>query len=279
MKLALICAAGAFTVLAQHPEAIREGRQLFVKNCSACHGDTAKGGRGPDLTTGVWKHGGSVEDLVKNIVKGIPGTQMPAIPMPDNEARGIVAFLQSLSATPDERPTGDEAKGRALFFGAANCAVCHMFAGRGGIFGTDLSGSRARFKPTALTSRMAEPIHTVEVSPGLQGVVKGEDTFTLQIMDARQKWHMLNKRTLPKPLAKRETPHPALPADDRETVIYFQISPRREAPHRLRKEREQPALSLQTLQPLLGRELLIATPDGPLPLSDLLPHAFGPDDL
>ena len=37
----------------------------FVKNCSACHGDNAKGGRGPDLTTGEWKHGGSDEDAAK----------------------------------------------------------------------------------------------------------------------------------------------------------------------------------------------------------------------
>jgi len=221
MKLVLLCAAGAFAVLAQHPEAIREGRQLFVKNCSACHGDTAKGGRGPDLTTGEWKHGGSTDDLIRNITKGIPGTQMPPIPMPDDEVRAVVIFLQSLSAKPDERPTGDEGKGRALFYGIANCAVCHMFAGRGGIFGPELSSTRARFKPTALTARMAEPIHTVEVSPGLQGVVKGEDTFTLQIMDARQQWHMLNKRALPKPLAKRETPHPSLPANDRNDIAAF----------------------------------------------------------
>ncbi len=28
-----------------------------------------------------------------------------------------------------------------------------------------------------------------------------------------------------------------------------------------------------------GRDLLIDAPDGPLPLGELLPHAFGPDDL
>ncbi|MFN0104480.1 MAG: PQQ-dependent dehydrogenase, methanol/ethanol family [Bryobacteraceae bacterium] len=221
MKLALLLTAGAVLALAQHAEATREGRQLFVRNCSACHGDTAKGGRGPDLTTGEWKHGGSTEDLVRNIVKGIPGTQMPPIPMPDTEARAIAGFLLSLSATETERPTGDEAKGRALFFGTANCAVCHMFAGRGGIFGADLTNARARFKPTALMARMAEPIQTVEIRPGLQGVVKGEDTFTLQVMDARQKWHMLNKRALPAPLGKKTTSHPDLTSNDRSDIAAF----------------------------------------------------------
>lgn len=35
----------------------------------------------------------------------------------------------------------------------------------------------------------------------------------------------------------------------------------------------------QVLYEFGGRELLVATPDGPLRLAELLPHAFGPDDL
>jgi len=221
MKTAILIAACAIGVFAQHPEAIREGRQLFVRNCSACHGDTAKGGRAPDLTTGNWKHGGSTADLVRNITKGIPGTQMPAIPMPESEAGAIVIFLQSLSAKPEERPTGDEAKGRALFYGTAKCSGCHMFAGTGGVYGPDLTQARARFKPASLIARMGEPIQTVELRAGLAGVVKSEDTFTMQVLDANQKWHMINKRTLPKPLARKEMPHPDLPAGDRNDIAGF----------------------------------------------------------
>ena len=221
MKSAILFATAALAALAQHPDPIAAGRQLFVKNCSACHGDTAKGGRGPDLTTGDWKHGSSTGDLVKNIVKGIPGTQMPAIPLPDPDARAIAAFLLSLSSNPADRPTGDPAKGRALFFGAANCAVCHMFAGRGSIFAPDLTDIRARSTPAALVARMAQPIHSVELRPGLQGTVRNEDTFTLQVLDANQKWHMLDKRALAKPLAKKETPHPNLPANDRNDIAAF----------------------------------------------------------
>ena len=40
---------------AQNPARIEMGHKLFQKNCSACHGSEAKGGRGPDLTTGRWK--------------------------------------------------------------------------------------------------------------------------------------------------------------------------------------------------------------------------------
>jgi alcohol dehydrogenase (cytochrome c) len=224
MKSALLFTAAALTALAQHPEAIRDGRLLFVKNCSACHGDTAKGGRGPDLTTGTWKHGGSTADIVKNINKGIPGTQMPPVPMPDADARNIAAFLLSLSSEPAARPTGNPANGRSLFYGAANCAVCHMFAGRGSIFAPDLTDIRARLSAPALVARMAQPIHSVELRPGLQGTVRNEDTFTIQVLDANQKWHLLDKRSLSKPLAKKETPHPALPAADRNDIAAFLLT-------------------------------------------------------
>lgn len=219
MKLALLFAAGAVIGLAQHPEAIREGRQSFVKNCSACHGDTAKGGRGPDLTTGEWKHGGTVEDLVRNMTKGIAGTQMPPIPMPDGEARSVAAFLLSLNAK-DEKPTGDEAKGKALFFGTAKCSTCHMFAGRGGILGADLTNARARLKVSALVAKMAGPVEMVDAA-GVRGVAKGEDTFTLQLMDTQQKWHMLNKRELARPAKKVEVAHPAISAGERNDIAAF----------------------------------------------------------
>ncbi|MFZ0009541.1 MAG: c-type cytochrome, partial [Steroidobacteraceae bacterium] len=57
----------AFTLLAafvpvagaQAPGRIDVGHKLFQKNCSACHGSEAKGGRGPDLTTGHRKYGSS----------------------------------------------------------------------------------------------------------------------------------------------------------------------------------------------------------------------------
>ena len=70
-------------LVAQHCYAadVAAGQQLFQKSCASCHGGNAKGGRGPDLTTGQWRWGGSDEAILKNILSGIPGTQMPAFPM------------------------------------------------------------------------------------------------------------------------------------------------------------------------------------------------------
>src|SRR5689334_23239103 len=122
-----LCILGAVAPLsAQHPE-VSKGGGIFAEKCSACHGVTARGGRGPDLTTGQWKHGATETELVRNIVKGIPGTQMPPIPMSDTDARSIIAWLRSLR-DPESAETiaGNPDEGRKLFFAAGGCSKCHM---------------------------------------------------------------------------------------------------------------------------------------------------------
>ena len=205
----------------------QNGQRLFVSSCSACHGDTGKGGRGSDLTTGDWKHGGSDEDLLRNITKGIPGTQMPAIPLPDADARAIVAHLRTLSAGTADVITGDAGAGRSVF--AARCAACHMFSGEGGILGSDLSEAKARHKSKSLAKALAQPITFTEAGLGVRGVVRSEDTFTLQLMDEQRKWRLIDKRGVK--LRTSQTPHPGLSAPERDNVIAFLLkTPRNAAP-------------------------------------------------
>ena len=70
--------------LAQTPDTARvaAGQRLFESNCTACHGQNAKGGRGPNLT-GRLRHGSLESEMADNITGGIAGTQMPAFPMPE----------------------------------------------------------------------------------------------------------------------------------------------------------------------------------------------------
>src|SRR5579859_224457 len=125
------CFATSF-LIGQQGADISAGQKLFQKSCTSCHGENGKGGRGPDLTTGQWRWGGSDDALLKNILQGIPGTQMPAFPMAAADGEQIVTYLRSLkSNAPEEKPRGDAAAGRALFFGSAKCSRCHMFNGRG----------------------------------------------------------------------------------------------------------------------------------------------------
>ncbi|HEV8041286.1 MAG TPA: cytochrome c, partial [Bryobacteraceae bacterium] len=56
--------------MAQPPDArILEGQRLFETSCTACHGQNAKGGRGPDLT-GKLNRGSLESEMIDNIVGG-----------------------------------------------------------------------------------------------------------------------------------------------------------------------------------------------------------------
>jgi alcohol dehydrogenase (cytochrome c) len=183
------------------------GQALFQKSCTACHGANAKGGRGPDLTSGRWRSGGSDPEIVRNIIQGIPNTEMPPFPMSRREAESIVAYLRLLGrgAAPEEPAKGDAVAGRDLFFGSAGCSRCHMLGGRGGRLGPDLStpvtGGR---RPVNLRQAILDPdesqrrnYESVEVrlasGETLRGVAKNEDTFSIQIMDDKERLHMLLK--------------------------------------------------------------------------------------
>src|SRR5947209_502718 len=60
------------------PAAIAKGSDLFAARCSFCHGGHGKGAKGPALTSGHYKRGGSDLVLFSTIATGRPGTQMGA---------------------------------------------------------------------------------------------------------------------------------------------------------------------------------------------------------
>ncbi len=144
--------------------------------------------------------------MVDNITGGIPGTQMPAFPMPAENARAIVAYLRSLSAGgPDLPIAGNAANGQQVFFGAGNCSSCHMYQGHGGRLGPDLSRIGEARTARQLQAAIAQPhreqmrgFEAVEVrlrdGSQIRGVLKNQDTFSVQVMDQGEKLHMLAKK-------------------------------------------------------------------------------------
>ncbi len=82
-------------------QAQREGHELYIKmNCAGCHGYTAKGGMGPNLTDGYWRYGGVPVALFKSIYEGRP-QGMPAWnpALPPQDIWKIVAYLETLGGT------------------------------------------------------------------------------------------------------------------------------------------------------------------------------------
>jgi PQQ-dependent dehydrogenase (methanol/ethanol family) len=224
-----------FAAQDQQPARIETGHQLFQKNCSACHGTEAKGGRGPDLTTGRWKWGSSDAAILQNILTGIPGTQMPAFPMQEGEGRTILAWLRSLRNTgPQEQVTGDSKAGRTLFFGAAECSRCHMFGGQGGRLGPDLTRIAEEKNIPELRKDIMQPdeslregYRTAEVRTAdgtvIRGIVKNEDTFSIQMMDEQERLHLFSKAELAEVTYPQRSlmPVPALSPADVENLIAF----------------------------------------------------------
>jgi cytochrome c oxidase cbb3-type subunit 3 len=87
--------------LGSDPTAVEEGKKLFRQmNCAGCHGYTAKGGMGPDLTDTAWRYGGRPIDIYKSIFEGRP-QGMPAWgnSLPSATVWQLVAYIQSLGGT------------------------------------------------------------------------------------------------------------------------------------------------------------------------------------
>jgi cytochrome c oxidase cbb3-type subunit 3 len=76
---------------------IAAGKQLYAKNCSACHGENGKGTVGPDLTASTYKYGKARLDIAKSISEGRPNG-MPGFSSQINpeQIEGLVEYLLSL---------------------------------------------------------------------------------------------------------------------------------------------------------------------------------------
>jgi ubiquinol-cytochrome c reductase cytochrome c subunit len=146
---ALATTGGAYAALAPQPHAeaagtstsqTEEGRSLFLRNCSSCHGLNAEGtSDGPSLI-GV---GAAAVDFQVSTGR-MPAArsevvQVPAKPVQFNreEISSLAAYIASLApgpAVPSDEDVdyadADVAAGGEIY--RTNCAMCHNYAGSGG---------------------------------------------------------------------------------------------------------------------------------------------------
>jgi len=174
------------------PAAIRAGRALFGNRCAECHGADAKGMNGPDLTV-LWAREIRDERVFQTIRSGVSGSVMPASSAPDQEVWALVAYLKSVgTVSPFESATGSATGGEEVF--AATCVRCHRVGGVGGVTGPDLSLiarvrtraalARSIREPSASMASGYRPV-TLVTTEGerIRGVVKGEDAFSIQVVE------------------------------------------------------------------------------------------------
>jgi cytochrome c oxidase cbb3-type subunit III len=212
--------------LANDPKAAKAGEYEFRINCALCHGLGARGGgRGPDLTRAQKKHAHSDAEMFQVISNGIPGTAMPAngtngqgVGMTDEEIWQIIAYIRSLEVKAPATPMGNATRGKELFYGDANCSLCHMVEGKGGRLGPDLTavgGSRTReaiidsvrnpsrrlaWGLTESTKEFPQEYESITAVTAdgkeIRGVALNEDSFSVQLMDAGEHIYLLEKDKL-----------------------------------------------------------------------------------
>jgi putative heme-binding domain-containing protein len=190
------------------PEDVAAGAKIFRSHCAECHGREAEGGRGPALTGGVFRHGGSDTALFNTIKLGVPGTEMPGIYYEGKQIWQVVAFVRSLSRLPQEAPpSGDPARGEALYLGKGGCNACHLLRGQGGRLGPALDTIASRRSVSNLKASLLRP--DAQITRGYtsvqartaggqtaSGVRLNEDMYSLQMMDMAGNLHSLPKKDL-----------------------------------------------------------------------------------
>jgi cytochrome c oxidase cbb3-type subunit III len=259
MMVGAVCSAEDRNPLAGDRKAAKAGEYEFRINCALCHGLGAHGGgRGPDLTRAQKKHVHSDAEMFQVISSGIPGTVMPAngtngqgVGMTDEEIWQIITYIRSVEVKAPAAAAGSAAHGKELFYGDANCSLCHMVEGKGGRVGPELTGvggSRTResiidsvrnpsrrlaWGLTEATKEFPQEYETVTVVTAdgkqIKGVALNEDNFSVQMMDRDERIYLLEKDKLRSFKKSRESLMPKYDADvlndkDIEDIVAFLIS-------------------------------------------------------
>jgi cytochrome c oxidase cbb3-type subunit III len=78
-------------------EYLAQGKKEYAERCAACHGESAKGGIGPDLTIAKYKYGKTASAIKASITEGRPGG-MPAFKndLSHEKVEGLALYLLSL---------------------------------------------------------------------------------------------------------------------------------------------------------------------------------------
>ena len=132
--------------------AIDEGKQIFLKGCSSCHGLNAEGGAVAPSLIGVGAASVDFQVGTGRMPMADMSTQaMRKKPVYDaEETAKLAAYVSSLApgpAVPEDsvlnyERDGSTAEGGELF--RNNCAMCHNFAGQGGAL------TQGKYAPTLM---------------------------------------------------------------------------------------------------------------------------------
>jgi len=231
--------ASLAAAIAQPPPDLAAGRKIFESQCALCHGQNGTGGRGPSLCRPVLEKAPDDQALRKVISDGIDPEMPGAWQLSPREVGNVAAYVRSLGTVPPENLPGDAARGAAVY-DSKGCASCHIIGGKGEGVGPELTNIGARRNGAFLRQALLAPadslpegfLYVAAVTASgatVRGIRANEDSFTIQVKDARGEFHSFRKSEL-KELRrlKHESPMPSfarsLSATELDDIVAYLAS-------------------------------------------------------
>jgi putative heme-binding domain-containing protein len=221
------------------PARIDLGAKVYGSLCTTCHGPSGDLIAGVNLSAGQFKTARTDLDVMNVILKGVPGTAMPANALANNELLAVVAYLKVMKEHGARRVVlGEPARGRTVFEGKGGCLGCHRVNHVGSYLGPDLSDIGGLRSAAMLEDTLLDPVSNAR--PGNRSiravkndgtVVTGrrlnEDTWSVQIMDSNERLVSLWKPDLKEYTVIKSTMpsfSATLTAEERADLLAYLVS-------------------------------------------------------
>src|SRR5579864_3555093 len=181
------------------------GRSTFNSSCAGCHG---LDGTGSDKAVNI---SGStrVRHLSDTQLSSIISNGVPAFrSLSARQVRAVVDYLRSLQGKAESRTLpGDPKRGKEIFFGKSDCSTCHTISGQGGFLGPDLTEHGATSSAEAIRDEIVRAprvppigyrtaVLTTDSGQRLEGLVRNEDNFSVQLQTKEGSFHFFKKTDL-----------------------------------------------------------------------------------
>lgn len=198
---------------------IDAGSRVYNRQCASCHGPNGDQVSGIDLRRQQFRRASSDEDLARVITTGT-NAGMPPFALQPAELTGIVAFIRAgfdLTARPVR--VGTAARGKTVVEGKGGCTACHRINGIGSRVAPDLSDigvarnvealHRSLTDPTSGMMPINRPVRiTMKDGRTISGRRLNEDTYTVQLIDDKERLHSLNKSDMRNYVVETKSPMP-----------------------------------------------------------------------
>jgi len=211
------------------------GKKTFASTCAGCHGLDGRGSeRAPNIASSPKVHRLSDSQLSNIISNGISGTGMPAFhTLSGAQVRSVVSYVRTLQGNGEARILpGNPGRGQEIFFGKGECSSCHAITGKGGFIGPDLTVYASTFSAEAILDAIGNPkrnvpagyrsaVATTNDGARLEGILRNEDNFSIQLQGTDGSFHFLKKSDLQK---LEYVSQPLMPTNYRERLTHDELN-------------------------------------------------------